>query len=96
MYFYKDNNDQVYAHEFKKYAKKGLVEITKQEADALLESQKAAQKQARFNSLSYSEKRLIEYGSPSEQMEFITENGFDAWQAKVAEIKAKYPKASEE
>lgn len=36
--------------------------------------------------------RSTEYGRPEEQLEFITENGLDAWQAKVAEIKAKYPK----
>ena len=38
------------------------------------------------------EKRQIEYGSPSEQMEFITENGLAAWQTKVAEIKSRFPK----
>ena len=32
------------------------------------------------------------YGRPQEQIEYITENGLEAWQAKVAEIKAKYPK----
>ena len=26
------------------------------------------------------------------QIEFITENGLEAWQTKVAEIKARYPK----
>ena len=36
--------------------------------------------------------RLGEYGTPVEQLEFITENGLEAWQTKVAEIKAKYPK----
>ena len=36
--------------------------------------------------------RLGEYGIPVEQLEFITENGLEAWQTKVAEIKAKYPK----
>ena len=36
-------------------------------------------------------KRLGEYGTPEEQIEFITENGLEAWQAKVAEIKIKYP-----
>ena len=36
--------------------------------------------------------RVESYGKPEEQIEFITENGLDAWQAKVAEIKAKYPK----
>jgi hypothetical protein len=38
------------------------------------------------------QKRQIEYGSPSEQMEFITENGLTAWQTKVAEIKTRFPK----
>jgi hypothetical protein len=39
------------------------------------------------------ENRKSEYGSIEKQIEFITENGLDAWQDKVAEIKAKYPKA---
>ena len=37
--------------------------------------------------------RVVEYGSAETQIEFITENGLEAWQAKVAEIKAKYPKS---
>ena len=36
--------------------------------------------------------RQREYGLPEKQLEFITENGLEAWQTKVAEIKAKYPK----
>ena len=36
--------------------------------------------------------RMIEYGSVSSQIEFITENGLDAWKTKVDEIKTKYPK----
>ena len=36
--------------------------------------------------------RLAEYGKPEEQIEFITENGLEAWQTKVAEIKARHPK----
>jgi len=40
----------------------------------------------------YADKRVKEYGSAIDQGEFITENGLDAWQNKVAEIKAKYPK----
>ena len=40
----------------------------------------------------YADKRLKEYGSVQEQIEFITENGLDAWQTKVSEIKTKYPK----
>jgi len=36
--------------------------------------------------------RQIAYGRDEHQIEFITENGLEAWQAKVAEIKALYPK----
>ena len=42
---------------------------------------------------SWRENRVDSYGAPVEQLEFITENGLEAWQAKVAEIKAKYPKS---
>jgi len=37
-------------------------------------------------------KRIKEYGSIAEQIEYITENGLDAWQSKVQAIKNKYPK----
>ena len=39
--------------------------------------------------------RQKEYGSIAEQLEYITENGLEAWQSKVQEIKTKYPKESE-
>lgn len=39
------------------------------------------------------EKRCAEYGGFEQQIEFITENGLEAWQTKVAEIKKKYPKS---
>tara|TARA_Y100001951_G_C11275167_1_gene261434 strand:+ start:1157 stop:1552 length:396 start_codon:yes stop_codon:yes gene_type:complete len=38
------------------------------------------------------QKRVSEYGIPEQQLEFITENGLEAWQSKVAEIKARHPK----
>ena len=40
----------------------------------------------------YVDKRAKEYGTVQEQIEFITENGLEAWQTKVSEIKSKYPK----
>ena len=40
----------------------------------------------------YKEARLAEYGTPEDQLEFITENSLKEWKEKVAEIKAKYPK----
>ena len=36
--------------------------------------------------------RQKEYGSTAEQIEYITENGLEALQSKVQEIKTKYPK----
>ena len=37
-------------------------------------------------------RRVIEYGRVEKQIEYITENGLEAWQAKVAEIKGRHPK----
>ena len=42
-----------------------------------------------FNAI---DNRIKEYGSIAEQIEYITENGIEAWQSKVNSIKAKYPK----
>lgn len=39
--------------------------------------------------------RQAAYGNPEDQIEYITENGLDAWQTKVAQIKADNPKPSE-
>ena len=35
--------------------------------------------------------RIDAYGSWASQLEFITENGLEAWQEEVAKIKAKHP-----
>jgi len=43
----------------------------------------------------YLSARLQAYGTPEAQLEYITENGLEAWQAHVAEIKAANPKPSE-
>ncbi len=40
----------------------------------------------------YFEKRSKEYGSPSEQLEFIIENGIEKFIEKQKSIKEKYPK----
>lgn len=37
--------------------------------------------------------RLAAYGTIEGQLEFITENGLDAWQTRVAQIKADNPKS---
>ena len=38
--------------------------------------------------------RVEAYGSSKDQMEYITEKGLEAWQARVEEIKTQYPKPS--
>ena len=45
------------------------------------------------STLGWRENRIRAYDSVDHQIEFITENGLEAWQAKVADIKAKYPKS---
>ena len=45
-----------------------------------------------YTEMDWLENRIHKYGDVAEQVEFITENGLEAWQAKVAEIKANHPK----
>lgn len=40
----------------------------------------------------YQSKRRREYPTEKEQFDILYHQGFDAWKAKIAEIKAKYPK----
>ena len=39
------------------------------------------------------EARRSEYGPVANQIEFITENGLEPWQARVADINARHPKS---
>ena len=43
----------------------------------------------------YLQNRMAAYGDVYSQIEYITENGLEAWQAHVAEIKAQYSAPSE-
>ena len=45
-----------------------------------------------YTDVPYNEKRQADYGETSAQIEYITENGLDAWQTKVAQIKLDHPK----
>lgn len=40
----------------------------------------------------YAARRQYRYGSPEQQMEYITEHGISAWQDHVAQIKTDIPK----
>jgi len=63
-------------------AKPTLAQLDAFEAQANIVESNQAQVQNRIN----------EYGSIAKQIEYITENGLDAWQSKVVSIKNKYPK----
>lgn len=56
------------------------------------ESRTAAQIAEPTVTVTYADNRLSMYGSAEDQIEYITENGLEAWQARVAEIKAQWPK----
>ena len=45
-----------------------------------------------WGNVSYEEARMDAYGLLYDQIEYITENGLESWQTKVADIKAKHPK----
>ena len=51
------------------------------------------QEEAQPENPQWLEDRLSAYGSAQSQIEYITENGLEAWANHVAEIKAMYPKS---
>ena len=59
--------------------------------DAQLADAEAAANTAEANAQVVAARKAA-YGSIESQIEFITENGLDAWTAKVAQIKADNPK----
>ena len=60
-------------------------------SDEQLASYEAAANTAEANAQVVANRKAA-YGSLEQQIEYITENGIDAWQTKVAEIKANNPK----
>ena len=68
----------------------GVAKPTDEQLDALSSQAETLEK----NTIAVAN-RQKEYGSTSEQIEYITENGLEAWQSKVQEIKTKYPKENE-
>ena len=56
-----------------------------------VDSEQAAATSA-IDAVAYKRKRQKEYGSMAEQLEYIVENGLDAFISKQNGIKSKYPK----
>ena len=76
------------------YIKEWNVDGVAKPTDAQLDALSSQATTLENNAIAVSN-RQKEYGSLAEQLEYITENGLDAWQTKVQEIKTKYPKESE-
>ena len=76
------------------YIKEWNVEGVAKPTDAQLDALSSQATTLENNAIAVSN-RQKEYGSTAEQLEYITENGLDAWQTKVQAIKTKYPKESE-
>jgi len=76
------------------YIKEWNVEGVAKPTDAQLDALSSQAETLENNAIAVAN-RQKEYGSPEKMIEFITENGLEAWQSKVQEIKTKYPKESE-
>ena len=76
------------------YIKEWNVEGVAKPTDAQLDALSSQATTLENNAIAVAN-RQKEYGTPQEMIEYITENGLDAWQTKVQEIKTKYPKESE-
>ena len=66
------------------------IQLTDEEQTAIDIEQAAAT--AAISAAAYKRKRKLEYGSIEEQIEYIVENGLDAFISKQNAIKSKYPK----
>jgi hypothetical protein len=71
------------------------VAVTQAEADALIEANFAPQRQEILNSLSYVDKRLMEYPPIGDQLDALWKGGTEAalMRAKIEAVKNKYPKS---
>ena len=63
--------------------------ITDAQANAIRDQEE----QAYQNSLTYGEKRFLEYPSFADQFDKLYHEGYDAWKASIKTIKDKYPKS---
>jgi hypothetical protein len=93
MKHYKDSQNNIYAYELDgsqdHIIPKNYVRISDAEVEAIHQ----ANALSKFNSLSYSEKRAMEYPSLSDQLDMIYHNGIDAWKSEIKKVKDKYPKS---
>ena len=82
----------VYAYELDgsqdEYIPQQLTRITDAEAEAM----RAAKFQVEISSLTYVQRRIMEYPSIQDQLDTIFHSGLDVWKQQIQAIKNKYPK----
>jgi hypothetical protein len=61
--------------------------------DTEVNSIREQEEQSYENSLSYGEKRFLEYPSFADQFDKLYHEGYDAWKLSVKAVKDKYPKS---
>jgi hypothetical protein len=98
MKLYKDANNDIYSYPLDGSQDDLIgdkVAVTQAEADAIIEAKFAPQRQEILNSLSYVDKRLMEYPSIGDQLDAMWKGGTEAasMRAKIEAVKAKYPKS---
>lgn len=92
MHFYfKDENNNLYAYDETQTPKEGLIPISAEERDAI----EISEREKAFNALSYEEKRRSSYPPISDYLDGIVkgdQSQIDDYIAKCLAVKAKYPK----
>lgn len=95
MKYYKNSNtNEIYAYEADgsqdAWIQPGLIAITEEQAEEIRQQKQ----QTSFNSLTYKQKRVIEYPSIGDQLDALFHAGVfpDDMAAKIQAVKDKYPK----
>jgi hypothetical protein len=93
MKHYLSPTNQIFAYELDgsqdHLIPENFTEITDSQANDIREQIN----QTFLNSLTYIEKRLIEYPTFGEQFDKLYHEGYDAWKESIKTIKDKYPKS---
>ena len=98
---YKDTENNIYSYPAdgsQDHLIGDKVLITQTEADAIVEIKFAPIREQILNTMTYAQKRALEYPPVTDQLDAVWKGGADAeaMRARIEEIKNKYPKPSGE
>lgn len=99
MKLYKNQNNEIFAYELDgsqdHLISNNLISITQEEADQIIQDKTQAEQLAYVNSLTYQEKRALEYPPITDYLDGVVKNDqaqIDKYIVDCLAIKAKYPK----